>query len=98
LPPEAPPHVVAGCPEPRAGRRQAQRPKIAGQRQRGSRSTKAKPIEAAFAMLIAAAPWASAEKFGRRIFREALGFRSCDGPSELHRRSLAQKLVKAGAN
>ncbi len=49
-------------------------------------------------MLIAAAPWASAEKFGRRIFREALGFRSCDGPSELHRRSLAQKLVKAGAN
>ena len=64
---------------------------------------KAKPVAAAFAMLIAAAPWASAEKFGdrvfgRRIFRKVLGFRICDGPSELHRWPLAQKLVKAGAN
>ncbi len=33
-----------------------------------------------------------------RIFREVRGFRIYDGPSEVHRWSLAQKLVKAGAN
>jgi len=33
-----------------------------------------------------------------RIFREVRGFRIYDGPSEVHRWSLAQKLVKAGTN
>ncbi len=33
-----------------------------------------------------------------RIFREVRGFRIYDGPSEVHRWSLAQKLVKHGAN
>ena len=33
-----------------------------------------------------------------RIFQEARGFRIYDGPSEVHRWSLAQKLVKHGAN
>ena len=40
----------------------------------------------------------TAETVVERIFREVRGFRIYDGPSEVHRWSLAQKLVKAGAN
>ncbi len=40
----------------------------------------------------------SGETVVERIFREVRGFRIYDGPSEVHRWSLAQKLVKAGAN
>ena len=38
------------------------------------------------------------EALVERIFREVRGFRIYDGPSEVHRWSLAQKLVKHGAN
>ena len=38
------------------------------------------------------------ETIVERIFREVRGFRIYDGPSEVHRWSLAQKLVKHGAN
>ena len=38
------------------------------------------------------------ETMVERIFREVRGFRIYDGPSEVHRWSLAQKLVKHGAN
>ena len=40
----------------------------------------------------------TSETLVERIFREVRGFRIYDGPSEVHRWSLAQKLVKAGAN
>jgi len=40
----------------------------------------------------------SGDTLVERIFREARGFRIYDGPSEVHRLSLAQKLVKSGAN
>lgn len=33
-----------------------------------------------------------------RIFREVRGFRIYDGPSEIHRWSLAQKIAEHGAN
>ncbi len=38
------------------------------------------------------------ETMVERIFREVRGFRIYDGPSEVHRWSLAQKIVKHGAN
>ncbi len=38
------------------------------------------------------------ETIVERIFREVRGFRIYDGPSEVHRWSLAQKLVRRGAN
>ncbi len=40
----------------------------------------------------------SGETVVERIFREVRAFRIYDGPSEVHRWSLAQKLVKHGAN
>lgn len=40
----------------------------------------------------------TSETVVERIFREVRGFRIYDGPSEVHRWSLAQKLVKSGAN
>ena len=40
----------------------------------------------------------SGETVVERIFREVRAFRVYDGPSEVHRWSLAQKLVKHGAN
>ena len=38
------------------------------------------------------------ETMVERIFREVRGFRIYDGASEVHRWSLAQKIVKHGAN
>jgi alkylation response protein AidB-like acyl-CoA dehydrogenase len=38
------------------------------------------------------------ESLVERIFREVRGFRIYDGPSEVHRWSLAQRILKHGAN
>ena len=40
----------------------------------------------------------SSETVVERIFREVRGFRIYDGPSEVHRWSLAQKIAQRGAN
>ena len=40
----------------------------------------------------------TSETMVERIFREVRGFRIYDGASEVHRWSLAQKIVKHGAN
>jgi alkylation response protein AidB-like acyl-CoA dehydrogenase len=38
------------------------------------------------------------ETLVERIFREVRGFRIYDGPSEVHRFSLARKVMRDGAN
>ena len=38
------------------------------------------------------------ETLAERIFREVRGFRIYDGPSEVHRWSLAQRIARHGAN
>ena len=40
----------------------------------------------------------TSETLIERIFREVRGFRIYDGPSEVHRWSLAQRIMKHGAN